>query len=140
MDKQTIIDSLERALESWIRHASAAQLWQVQQHGGLDASLVIEQDLVHARVELGGSRNPLSELGRTDGRMPVTETFLGAAAVSWGALPPQGDPSREAWFLSSQLAQEHARQYLLAEVKEKRETLSRFVEEWLAGEPQPPSK
>ena len=138
MDKQTIVDSLERALESWIRHASAAQLWEVQQHGGLGASLVVAQDLVHARIELGGSRNALSELGRTDGRLPVTEAFLGASAVAWGTPPPQGDPSREAWFLSNPLAQQHARQYLLAEVKERREVLTRFVEEWMAGEPQPP--
>ncbi|MBT2333874.1 hypothetical protein J7E49_08140 [Variovorax paradoxus] len=135
MDKETIIESVARALESWIRHAGAAQLWRVQQQGSLGASIVVEEDLVHVRVELGGPRNPLSELGRTDGRLPVTEAFLGngAAAASWGAPPPQGDPAREAWFLSSELAQEHARQYLLAEVREKREVLSGFVEGWLAG-------
>jgi len=133
MDKQTIIESLERALESWIRHAVAAQLWQVQQQGGLGASIVADEDLVHIRVELGGPRNPLSELGRTDGRLPVTEAFLGRGLTSWGTPPPQGDDAREAWFLSSELAQEHARQYLLAEVREKRDVLSRFVEGWLTG-------
>jgi len=135
MDKQAIIESLERALESWVRHAGAAQLWQVQQQGGLGASIVVEEDLVHIRVDLGGPRNPLSDLGRTDGRLPVTEAFLGSGAASWGAPPPLGDRAREAWFLSSELAQEHARQYLWAEVRETREVLSRIVEGWLADEP-----
>ncbi|KLN55494.1 hypothetical protein [Variovorax paradoxus] len=130
-NKQAIIESLARALESWVRHASAAQLWQVQQQGGLGASIAVEEDVVHVRIELGGPRNPLSELGRTDGRLPVTEAFLGNGAAAWGAPPPHGDPAREAWFLSNELAQEHARQYLLAEVRERREVLLRFVEGWL---------
>ncbi|MDQ0587005.1 hypothetical protein [Variovorax paradoxus] len=130
-NKQAIIESLARALESWVRHASAAQLWQVQQQGGLGASIEVDGDIVHARVELGGPRNPLSELGRTDGHLPVTEAVLGNGAAAWGAPPPHGDPAREAWFLSNELAQEHARQYLLAEVREKREVLEQFVEAWL---------
>lgn len=132
MDKEIIYESLKRALESWVRHASAEQLWRVHQTGGLGASIAVEGDAVHVRIELGGPCNPLSDLGRTDGRLPVTEAFLGESAV-WGTPPPQGDQAREQWFLSSQLAQEHARQYLLAEVSEQRELLSRFVEGWLAG-------
>ena len=132
MSKEIICESLKRALESWVRHASAEQLWQVHRAGGLGASIAVEGDVVHVRIELGGPRNPLSDLGRSDGRLPVTEAFLGESAV-WGTPPPQGDQARKQWFLSSQLAQEHARQYLLAEVSERRELLARFVEEWLAG-------
>lgn len=132
MNKEIICESLRRALESWVRHASAEQLWQVHQEGGLGASITVEGDAVHARVELGGPSNPLSDLGRTDGRLPVTEAFLGESTV-WGTPPPQGDPAREQWFLSSELAQEHARRYLLSEVSENRELLSRFAKQWLAG-------
>jgi hypothetical protein len=132
MDKEIITESLKRALESWVRHASAEQLWSVLQAGGLGASIDVEGDAVHVRVDLGGPPNPLSELGRTDGRLPVTEAFLGESAI-WGKPPPQGDETREQWFLASELAQQHARQYLIAEVGEKRELLSRFVEGWMVG-------
>jgi ABC-type transport system involved in cytochrome bd biosynthesis fused ATPase/permease subunit len=132
MDKEIIIESLKRALESWVRHASAEQLWKVLQSGGLGASIVAEGDAVHARVQLGGVQNPLSELGRTDGRLPVTEAFLGEAAA-WSKPSSPGDQTREQWFLASEIAQEHARQYLLAEIGEKRGLLARFAEEWMAG-------
>ena len=132
MDQEIITEGLKRALESWVRHASAEQLWRVLQTGGLSPSVAVDGDAVHVRVDLGGPLNPLSELGRTDGRLPITEAFLGESAI-WGKPPPRGDETREQWFLASELAQEHARQYLLAEVGEKRELLSRFVEGWMAG-------
>lgn len=97
-NKQAIIESLARALESWVRHASAAQLWQVQQHGGLGASIAVEEDTVHVRIELGGPRNPLSDLGRTDGRLPVTEAFLGNGAAAWGAPPRTETPRARPGF------------------------------------------
>lgn len=130
MNKEIILESLKRALESWVRNASAAQLWQVHQEGGLGASIEADEDVVQVRIVLGGARDALSELGRTDGRLPVTEAYLGTAA--WGAPPPQGNPDREQWFLSSELAQAHARQYLAAEVLERGDLLERCVDEWIA--------
>lgn len=134
MNQEIVLESLTRALESWIRNASAAQLWQVHQSGGLGASIHLEgDDVVQARIALDGSRGLLSEFGKTGGRLPVTEAFLGErAATSWGTPPPQGSTERAQWFLSNELAQEHARQYLMAEVGEKRELLVRFVDDWVA--------
>jgi len=131
MDKEIILESLMRALESWIRNASAEQLWQVHQSGGLGAFIHAEGDVVQARVVLGGPRNALSDIGKTDGRLPVTEAFLGKGVAAWGTPPPQGSAAREQWFLSNELAQEHARQYLVAEVNEKREVLASFVDDWM---------
>jgi len=130
MSKEIILESLKRALESWVRNASAAQLWRVHQEGGLGASIEADEDVVQVRIVLGGARDALSDLGRTDGRLPVTEAYLGTAA--WGAPPPQGNSGREQWFLSSELAQAHARQYLAAEVVERRDLLERCVDEWIA--------
>ncbi|MDH6170440.1 hypothetical protein M2282_005611 [Variovorax boronicumulans] len=132
MDKEIILESLTRALENWIRNASAEQLWQVHQSGGLGASIHAEIDVVQARVVLGGPRNALSDIGKTDGRLPVTEAFLGKHVAAWGTPPPQGSAAREQWFLSNELAREHARQYLMAEVNEKREVLASFVDDWMA--------
>ncbi|MDQ0040233.1 hypothetical protein [Variovorax boronicumulans] len=132
MNQETILESLTRALESWIRHASADQLWQVHQAGGLGASIHVDGDIVRVRVTLGEPRNVLSDIGKTDGRLPVTEAFLGKSIVAWGTPPPQGSPEREQWFLSNELAQTHARQYLMAEIGEKRDVLARFVEDWIA--------
>ncbi|QSI29612.1 hypothetical protein GNX71_08460 [Variovorax sp. RKNM96] len=132
MNQEIILESLTRALDNWIRHASAEQLWQVHQVGGLGASIHAEGDIVQARVTLGGPRNVLSDIGKTDGRLPVTEAFLGKLIAAWGTPPPQGSPEREQWFLSNELAQTHARQYLMAEVSEKRNVLARFVEDWIA--------
>ena len=132
MNKEIILKSLTRALESWVRNASAKQLWQVHQAGGLGASIHAEGDVVQARVTLGGPRDALSDIGKTDGRLPVTEAFLGKSVAAWGTPPPQGSPAREAWFLSNELAQEHARQYLVAEIGEQRDLLARFVDEWMA--------
>jgi len=131
MDKEIILESLTRALESWIRNASAEQLWQVHQSGGLGAFIHAESDVVQARVVLGGPRNALSDIGKTDGRLPVTEAFLGKRVATWGTPPPQGSAEREQWFLSNELAWEHARQYLTAEVDEKREVLASFVDDWM---------
>jgi len=130
MNKEIILESLKRALESWVRNASAAQLWQVHQEGGLGALIEADEDVVQVRIVLGGSRDALSPIGKTDGRLPVTEAFLGSAA--WGAPPAQGSPEREQWFLSSELAQTHARQYLVAEVSERHDLLARCVDEWIA--------
>lgn len=130
MNRKIILESLTRALDSWVRNASAAQLWQVHQTGGLGALIDADEEVVQVRIVLGGSRDALSDIGRTDGRLPVTEAFLGSAA--WGAPPAQGSPEREQWFLSSELAQTHARQYLVAEVGERRDLLERCVDEWLA--------
>lgn len=127
MNKEIILESLTRALESWVRNASAAQLWQVHQAGGLGAAIHAEGDIVHARITLGGPRNMLSDIGKTDGRLPVTEAFLGSRVAAWGT-PPQDGPAREQWFLSSELAQAHARQYLTAEIGEKRDLLASFVD------------
>ncbi|MGJ7607153.1 hypothetical protein ACSFA7_22650 [Variovorax sp. LT1R20] len=132
MNQEIILESLTRALDSWIRHASAEQLWQVHQAGGLGAAIHAEGDIVQARVTLGGPRNVLSDIGKTDGRLPVTEAFLGKRIAAWGTPPPQGSPEREQWFLSNELAQTHARQYLVAEVGEKRDVLVRFVDDWIA--------
>jgi len=132
MNKEIILESLTRALESWIRNASAEQLWQVHQAGGLGAAIHAEGDIVQARITLGGARNVLSDIGRTDGRLPVTEAFLGKRIAAWGTPPSQGSPAREQWFLSNELAQTHARQYLMAEVGEKRDVLARFVDDWIA--------
>lgn len=132
MNQEIILESLTRALDSWIRHASAEQLWQVHQAGGLGAAIHAEGDIVQARVTLGGPPNVLSDIGKTDGRLPVTEAFLGKRIAAWGTPPPQGSPEREQWFLSNELAQTHARQYLMAEVGEKRDVLARFVEDWIA--------
>lgn len=132
MNKEIILESLTRALENWVRHASAEQLWQVHQAGGLGASVHAEGDLVQVRIALGGPRNALSDIGKTDGRLPVTEAFRGNNGADWGTPPPQGSAAREQWFLSSDVAQEHARQYLMAEVGEKRDVLARFVDEWIA--------
>jgi len=130
MNRKIILESLTRALDSWVRNASAAQLWQVHQMGGLGALIDADEEVVQVRIVLGGSRDALSDIGKTDGRLPVTEAFLGSAA--WGAPPAQGSPEREQWFLSSELAQTHARQYLVAEVGERRDLLERCVDEWLA--------
>jgi hypothetical protein len=134
MNQEIILESLTRAFESWIRHASAEQLWQVHQAGGLGASIHAEGDIVQVRITLGGPRNVLSDIGKTDGRLPVTEAFLGKGIAAWGTPPPQSSPAREQWFLSNELAQTHARQYLVAEVGEKRDVLGRFVEDWIAGQ------
>jgi len=131
MDKKIVLESLTRALESWIRNASAHQLWQVHQAGGLGASIHADSDVVQARITLGGPRDALSDIGKTDGRLPVTEAFLGTSIAAWGTPPPQGSPAREQWFLSNALAQEHARQYLMAEVGDKRGLLERFVDDWM---------
>ncbi|KIQ17798.1 hypothetical protein RT97_29910 [Variovorax paradoxus] len=131
MNKEIILESLTRALESWVRNASAEQLWQVHQAGGLGASVHAESDIVQVRVALGGPRNALFDIGKTDGRLPVTEAFLGKSVATWGTPPPQGSPEREQWFLSNELAQEHARQYLAAEIGEKREVLAHFVDDWI---------
>jgi len=130
MNRKIILESLMRALDSWVRNASAAQLWQVHQTGGLGALIDADEEVVQVRIVLGGSRDALSNIGKTDGRLPVTEAFLGSAA--WGAPPAQGSPEREQWFLSSELAQTHARQYLVAEVGERRDLLERCVDEWIA--------
>lgn len=132
MNKEIILESLSRALESWVRNASAAQLWQVHQAGGLGAAIDADDEVVQVRIALGGPRNALSDIGKTDGRLPVTEAFLGSQSAAWGAPPIQGSLAREQWFLSSELAQEHARQYLMAEVGEQRDALVRFVESWIS--------
>ncbi|KQW64483.1 hypothetical protein [Variovorax sp. Root411] len=130
MSKEIILEGLTRALESWARNASATQLWSVHQSGGLGALIEADEEVVQVRIVLGGARDVLSDLGRTDGRLPVTEAFLGAGA--WGAPPAQGGLAREQWFLSSELAQVHARQYLVAEVGERRDLLERCVDAWIA--------
>lgn len=132
MNKEIVLESLTRALESWVRNASAAQLWQVHQAGGLGASVHAEGDLVQVRIARGGPPSALSDIGKTDGRLPVTEAFRGNSGADWGTPPPQGSPAREQWFLSSEVAQAHARQYLMAEVGEKRDVLARFVDDWAA--------
>lgn len=135
MDKQIILKLLSNAMESWIRSASAAQLWQVHTAGGLGATIHAEGDALQVRVELGGPRGVMSDIGKTDGRLPVTEAFRGDSDDSaWGAPPPQDSPAREPWFLSNGVAQEHARQFLLAEVKDRRDLLERFVDDWLAAQ------
>ena len=53
MNQEIILESLARALESWIRHASADQLWQVHRAGGLGASIHVDADIVRVRVTLG---------------------------------------------------------------------------------------
>jgi hypothetical protein len=133
MNKEIILESLGRALESWVRNASAAQLWQVHQSGGLGAVIDADDEVVQVRIVLGGPRSALSDIGKTDGRLPVTEAFLGSQSAAWGTPPVQGSLAREQWFLSSELAQEHARQYLVAEVGEQRDALARFVDGWIAG-------
>lgn len=130
MNKEIVLESLTRALESWVRNASASQLWQVHQSGGLGAFIEAGEEVVQVRIVLGGVRDALSDLGRTEGRLPVTEAFLGNMA--WGAPPAQGSPARAQWFLSSELAQAHARQYLIAEVGERRDLLERCVDDWIA--------
>lgn len=130
MNKKIILESLSRALESWVRNASAAQLWQLHQKGGLGALIEADDEVVQVRITLGGSHDALSDIGKTEGRLPVTEAFLGSAA--WDAPPPQGSLAREQWFLSSELAQSHARQYLMAEVGERRDLLERCVDDWIA--------
>lgn len=132
MNKLIILESLARALESWVRNASAAQLWQVHQTGGLGATIEADDEVVKVRIDLGGPRDALSVLGRTDGRLPVTEAFLGSRNAAWGNPPAQGSDARAQWFLSSELAQDHARQYLIAEVGERRDLLARRVDDWLA--------
>ncbi|WP_285412025.1 hypothetical protein [Variovorax sp. efr-133-TYG-130] len=133
MNKKIVLESLAKALDSWVRNASAAQFWQVHQSGGLGASIEVDEDILRVRVTLGGPRNALSELGKTDGRLPVTEAFLGSSNAAWGTPPLQGSLAREQWFLSSELAQEHARQYLAADIGEHQEALMRFVDDWTAG-------
>lgn len=133
MDKKIILEGLTKALESWVRNASASQLWQVHQTGGLGASIDVDEDILRVRVTLGGSRNALSDVGKTDGRLPVTEAFLGSRNAAWGTPPLQGSLAREQWFLSSELAQAHSRQYLAAEIGEQQEALLRFVDEWVAA-------
>jgi len=134
MNKQIILESLTRALESWIRNASAAQLWQVHQAGGLGALVHAEGDAVQVRITQGGPRSLLSDIGKTDGRLPVTEAFRGGAVADWGTPPPQGSDARAQWFLSSEVAQAHARQYLAAEVSEKHDVLVRFVDDRVAAQ------
>ncbi|MGJ7569165.1 hypothetical protein ACSFBX_01380 [Variovorax sp. RB2P76] len=133
MNKQTILESLTRALESWVRNASAAQLWQVHRSGGLGAVIEADEEIVKVRIALDGPRDALSALGKTDGRLPVTEAFLGTRNAAWGTPPAQGSREREQWFLSSDLAQTHAWQYLMAEVSERRDLLARCVDDWIAG-------
>ncbi|MGJ7527804.1 hypothetical protein [Variovorax sp. GB1P17] len=123
---------MTRAFESWVRNASARQLWQVHEAGGLGASIHAEGDIVQVRIALGGPRGTLSDIGKTDGRLPVTEAFRGNSGADWGTPPPQGSLAREQWFLASEVAQAHARQYLMAEVGEKRDVLARFAGDWVA--------
>jgi len=132
MNKAMILEGLTRALESWVRNASAAQLWQVHQSGGLGAFIEADDEVVRVRIGLGESRDALADLGQTDGRLPVTEAFLGDRDAIWGAPPPQGTDARERWFLSNQLAQDHARLYLMAEVAERHDLLERCVDDWIA--------
>lgn len=132
MNKLIILESLARALESWVRNASAAQLWQVHRSGGLGASVEADDEVVKVRIDIGGPRDALCELGKTDGRLPVTEAFLGNRDATWDAPPAQGTDARAQWFLSNELAQEHARQYLMAEVGERRDLLARCVDDWTA--------
>jgi hypothetical protein len=131
MNKQDIFESLKRALDSWVRNASAAQLWQVHESGGLGADIDAGEEVVRVRITLGGPLDALSTLGKTDGRLPVTEAFLGASIAAWGAPPAQGSAERAQWFMSSELAQAHARQYLMAELNERRDLLTRCVENWI---------
>lgn len=135
MNQQIILESLVRALESWVRNASAAELWRVHREGGLGASIRTEgESVVHVRIALDGPTDALSGIGKTDGRLPMTEAFRGAnGEAGWGTPPPQGSAEREQWFLSSDVAQEQARQYLLAEVVARRDALVQRVEAWAAG-------
>lgn len=132
MNKQDIVESLMRALDSWVRNASAAQLWQVHESGGLGARIDADEEVVRVRIALDGPHDALSSLGKTEGRLPVTEAFLGASMAAWGVLPAQGSDERAQWFMSNALAQAHARQYLMAEVKERRDLLARCVDDWIA--------
>jgi hypothetical protein len=132
MNKQDILESLIRALDSWVRNASAAQLWQVHESGGLGARIDADEEVVKVRIALDGPRDALSTLGKTDGRLPVTEAFLGASAAAWGTPPAQGSVERAQWFMSNALAQAHARQYLMAEVNERHDLLTRCVDDWIA--------
>ena len=135
MNQQIILESLVRALESWVRNASAAELWRVHREGGLGAPTHTEgETAVHVASALRGPPDARSSTGKTDGRLPMTEAFRGAnGEAGWGTPPPQGSAEREQWFLSSDVAQEQARQYLLAEVVARRDALVRRVEAWAAG-------
>ncbi|MFM9921625.1 hypothetical protein VLK31_01425 [Variovorax sp. H27-G14] len=130
MNRQDILESLTRALESWVRNASAEQLWRVHRSGGLGAFIEADEEIVRVRIALDGSHGALSVLGKTEGRLPVTEAFLGMHGVGWGMPPAQGSHERERWFMSSELAQAHARQWLVAEVGQRRDLLTRCVDEW----------
>lgn len=132
MNTQIILQSLTRALESWVRNASPAQLWQVHQAGGLSASIRVDGDAVHTGIVLGGARDALCDIGKTAGRLPVTEAFRADGGASWGTPPPQGSAQREQWFLSNEVAHAQARQYLAAEVVEQRDLLARFVADWVS--------
>jgi hypothetical protein len=132
MNKEVVLESLKRALDNWVRNASAAQLWQVLQSGGLGAVLDANEAVARVRVALGGPRDALSNLGKTDGRLPITEAFLGASIAAWGTPPAQGSAERAQWFMTSELAQAHARQYLVAEMNERRDLLTRCVDDWIA--------
>lgn len=132
MNQQIILESLTRALENWVRNASAAQLWQVHQSGGLGAFIKVDDEIVKVRIALDGPCDALADLGKTEGRLPVTEAFLGARHNAWGTPPAQGRQERAQWFMSSELAQTHARQYLTAEVSERSELLARCVDDWIA--------
>jgi len=130
MDKEIILRALKVAMQNWIRSASPAQLWRVHQVGGLGAIVEVDGEDVRVRIEADGPRSMLSEFGRTGGRLPITEAFRGEGGATWGTPPPLGSAERERWFLQSEVAQAHARQYLEAEVADK-PLLAAYASDWL---------
>jgi hypothetical protein len=132
MNKEIIIKALKAALQNWIRSASPAQLWRVHQVGGLGAVIEVDGDDLRVRIELDGPRSMLSEIGMTGGRLPITEAFRGEDGATWGTPPPLGSGERERWFLASEVAQAHARQYLEAEVVDRQALLAAYASDWLA--------
>jgi len=130
MNKEILLKALKAAMQNWIRSASPAQLWRLHQVGGLGAIVQVDGEDVRVRIALDGPRSMLSEIGMTGGRLPITEAFRGAGSPAWGTPPPLGSVERERWFLESEVAQAHARQYLESEVADG-PLLAAYASDWL---------
>ena len=109
------IDRLCALAPDWIERASAAELWDVLENGGLDE-----------RVGMDGT---LSNLGALPG---PAATFLEQLAMKTWAPPADRASDLLAWFQANPEAQRAARSELQVEVAEVRFALGAI--QWTATE------
>jgi len=109
------IDKLCKFAADWIEQASAAELWDVLENGGLDE-----------RVGMDGT---LANLGTLPG---PAATFLEQLALKTWAPPADRASDLLAWFQASPEAQRAARRELQVEVAEVRFALGAI--QWMSTE------